>query len=617
MNIKKILAVSLVAAFSLQAFSQGQGNVMEPLSGGNVKLNGYFDDDIITCMENWNKKLMPYDDVIDFFRHGRSKFALGEMPGKAIRSNVMLYRYTHDPELKDITKKAVHDLIGTMKSNGSISCTPVDKQPGDKDGDIWERKYVLLGLSRYYLEIEQDPEVLDAMEKEASSVIDQVGPGKADITELGWSVNNIESSSILEPMMRLYFITGKQKYLDFAKYIIDSGGCKGKNIFEQVYDNVPMYEVGDPYPKAYEMTSIWEGLVEYYRATKDEKIFRCLKNFFNNVKDNEITIIGNAGADICYPRWNGEAWSNTAFEQSNPDIKRMMETCVGVTWMKYLTQYLRLTGDPVAVDYIEKYAYNGLLGAMKPGGQGFSYVNLLNGAKVTNSGWGTTIGGQPVTCCNLNGPLGLAYIPYVAVMQGESGPVVNLYNAFDATAKTAKGSDVKMNMETDFPRSNGAVLTLGLKEKEKFTLSLRIPSWSKNTYVAVNGKKVSTKPGSYLNLCRRWSSGDKIQIIFDMNAELIHAREGRNPKGSGYVAVQWGPVVLARDENIDPEYDRPVRIIANPEGRIAVRQVTLERSGTRMEFVVPVEGGSMRMVDYSSVDCWGGTHVQTWLPIGK
>ena len=88
-----------------------------------------------------------------------------------------------------------------------------------------------------------------------------------------------------------------------------------------------------------------------------------------------------------------------------------METCVGVSWMKFCTYVLRTTADVSAADYIEKYIYNGLLGAMKPGGDGFSYVNLLNGDKVTNHGWGWNFDGLPVTCCNLNGPIGLAYIP--------------------------------------------------------------------------------------------------------------------------------------------------------------------------------------------------------------
>ena len=594
-------------------------DVFEPLPGGKVKMEGFFDNDIMLTQENWAKGVMPYDAVLEFFRTGRTKFALGEMPGKSIRTNSLLWRYTRDPELKTLTRDVVYALIGTAKSNGSISCTPVVDQPGNQDGDIWERKYVLLGLSQYYLDVERDPVVLEAMEKEARSVMDQVGPApKKSITELGWSSTNIESSSILEPFMRLYFITGKQEYLDFATYIIDSGGCKGSNIFTQVYDGVPLHEVGIPYPKAYEMTSIWEGLAEYYRATGDPRWLRCLDNFFNGVKDNEITIIGNGGSDVYWPKLMGEGWSNSAIEQTNPDIKRMMETCVGVTWMKFCSQYLRLTGDPAAVDYIEKYAYNGLLGAMRPDGKGFSYVNLLNGPKVTNSGWGLVIDGLPVTCCNLNGPTGLAYIPYVAVMQAKEGPVVNLYNRGVYRAVTGDGRYVSLGIDTEFPKSGEADIAVFPSGSGKFRIKLRIPSWSERTVVTVNGKKSKgVAKGSYLDLDRDWKAGDLIHVSFDMKARLIMAREGRNPKGKDFQAVQWGPLVLARDENIDPDYSEPVGIVSDEAGVVDVRMVAPEKPGTRVEFIVPTTGGEIRMVDYSSIDCWEGKHVQTWLPVLK
>ena len=582
-------------------------------------MEGFFDDYITLTQENWAKGVMPYEDVIEFFRTGRKKFALGEMPGKSIRTNSLLWRYTRDPQLKVLTQDVVRSLMATAKSNGSISCTPVEDQPGDGDGDIWERKYVLLGLSQYYLDVEKDPLVLEAMEKEARSVMDQVGPApKKSITELGWSSTNIESSSILEPFMRLYFITGKKEYLDYATYIIESGGCEGSNIFAQVYDGVPVHQVGIPYPKAYEMTSIWEGLVEFYRATGDPRWLRCIENFFNDVKDNEITIIGNAGSDVYWPKLMGEGWSNTAVEQSNPDIKRMMETCVGVTWMKFCSQYLRLTGDPAAVDCIERYAYNGLLGAMRPDGKGFSYVNLLNGPKVTNSGWGTVIDGLPVTCCNLNGPTGLAYVPYVAVMQSREGPVVNLYNRGVYKAVTSDGRYVSLGIDTVFPKSGEVKIAVFPSGKGEFSIRLHIPSWSEATAVDVNGKAVeNVKSGSYLEISRDWKAGDEIHMSFDMKARLILAREGRNPVGKDFQAVQWGPLVLSRDENIDPDYSAPVKVLADADGVVDVRMVTPERPGTTVEFIVPTSEGEIRMVDYSSVDCWEGKHIQTWLPIMK
>ena len=616
-------SIAFLAALSLCAavFAQGQRkveNVMEPLPSGAVTLTDYFENDIRKSVENWAKGVMPYDSVVEFFRTGRKQFALGEMVGKAIRTNALMYRYTRDEELRDLTKDVVYSLIGTMKPNGSISCTAVENQPGGTDGDIWERKYVLLALSQYYLDVDQDPKVLDAMEKEAASVMTQIGPQTGvSIKDFGWSDNHIESSTILEPIMRLYYITGKQEYLDYAAYIVDCGGGLGKNMFQAVRDGDPLTSVGQPYPKAYEMTSLWEGLVEYYRASGDPVLLETIEKYFRSVKENEITIIGNGGADVYWPKVCGEAWSNTAVEQTNPSVVRMMETCVGVTWIKYCSQYLRLTGDPSAVDAIEKYIYNGLLGAMRPDGKGFSYVNLLNGEKVTNYGWGWNFDGLPVTCCNLNGPTGLAYIPYVAVMQDAEGPVVNLYNAGKAVAKTAKGDEVVLTVDSQFPRGNEVKISVDPSVAGKFSVRLYMPTWSPDTYVEVNGKAVrGVKPGEYLAISRRWKKGDMIRIVFDFRARLIDApKGGRNPEGEFFQAVQWGPIVLARDENIDPDYNKPVQVVADENGEVKVRQVTPERPGTRMQFVVPTTGGDIKMVDYSSVDCWKGSHIQTWLPM--
>ena len=619
--MKKSIAFLAALILCASVFAQGQRkveNVMEPLPSGAVTLTDYFENDIRKSVENWAKGVMPYDSVLEFFRTGRKQFALGEMVGKAIRTNALMYRYTRDEELRDLTKDVVYSLIGTMKPNGSISCTAVENQPGGTDGDIWERKYVLLALSQYYLDVDQDPKVLDAMEKEAASVMTQIGPQTGvSIKDFGWSDNHIESSTILEPIMRLYYITGKQEYLDYAAYIVDCGGGLGKNMFQAVRDGDPLTSVGQPYPKAYEMTSLWEGLVEYYRATGDPVLLETIEKYFRSVKENEITIIGNGGADVYWPKVCGEAWSNTAVEQTNPSVVRMMETCVGVTWIKYCSQYLRLTGDPSAVDAIEKYIYNGLLGAMRPDGKGFSYVNLLNGEKVTNYGWGWNFDGLPVTCCNLNGPTGLAYIPYVAVMQDAEGPVVNLYNAGKAVAKTAKGDEVVLTVDSQFPRGNEVKISVDPSVAGKFSVKLYMPTWSPDTYVEVNGKAVrGVKPGEYLAISRRWKKGDMIRIVFDFRARLIDApKGGRNPEGEFFQAVQWGPIVLARDENIDPDYNKPVQVVADENGEVKVRQVTPERPGTRMQFVVPTTGGDIKMVDYSSVDCWKGSHIQTWLPM--
>ena len=613
---RRILFAGVSLLCVVPAFSQKVHDAIRPLPAG--RLDGFFENDIRNSIDHWNKGVVPYAAMVDFFRNGRSQFALGEMWGKAVRSGCMFYRYTADPELKEILSQTVKDLLSTVRPNGSISCVPPEKQPDGPGGDLWERKYVLLGLDRYYDLVEADPAVLRAMTDQADCIIEQVGePPKVPITSLGWSPNHIESSTLLEPFMRLYNRTGEKRYLDFARYIVSTGGSEGYDIFRQAYDNVPPHEMGGPYPKAYEMMSMFEGAVEYYRVTGDEYVRRSFMNLYDNIRRNEITIVGNGGGDQPYhPAVMGEGWDHTAVEQTNPDITRMMETCVGVTWMKFCSQILRLTGDPSAVDEIEKYIYNGLLGAMKPSGDGFSYVNLFNGEKVTNYGWGTTFGSLPVTCCNLNGPMGLAYIPFVAVMESDRGPVVNLYNAARAELSTPQGDSLSLRIETDFPLSDRVLVRVDPHAASLFTLSLRIPSWSERTVVKVNGKKVrSVEPGAYLSLERTWEPGDRVELAFDMRCRLLDAPRGSNRAGDSFQALVWGPIVLARDENIDPDYDEPVRVVAGKDRVVRVKRVAPTLASTRLEFEVPTDDGPIRMTDYASVNGWEGAHICTWLPV--
>ena len=603
-------------------------DVMAPLPAGAVRLSGGLAIPIEKSVANWHKGHVPYHEFAAFFKKGRPQFALGEMWGKFVRSGAMQYRHQRDPELKAVLDTAVTEILATERPNGSVSCVPEELQPGGGGdghshphcGDLWERKYVMLGLEDYYEWVERRPEVLASLQRQADCIIRQIGPApKRDIREIGWSPNCIESSSLLEPFMRLYKLTGRKDYLNFARYIIDSGGAKGSDLFAQARAGVMPWRMGEPYPKAYEMTSVFEGLAEWHRVTGDELARAAMVNYFDSVLRHEITIVGNGGGNYPHwPRWFGEAWDNTAAEQSNPDITRMMETCVGVTWMKYASQVLRLTGYARAADAIERYVYNGLLGAMKPNGDGFSYVNLLNGEKVTNEGWGWTFESGPVTCCNLNGPMGLAYIPFVAVMQAQDGPVVNLYNAGTAIAQTASGGEVRLSAEGDLLDRGGWRMTVSPAREESFSVSLRIPAWSEKTSVTVNGNSVgAVVPGKYLKISRSWRAGDTVAVVFDFKARLHNAPFSRNHASDAFQAVTWGPIALARDENTDPDYNKPVAIKAEKDGMVAVERIEPHSLAHRLEFRIPTKDGFITMCDYASVNGWNGKHIQTWLPKAK
>jgi DUF1680 family protein len=589
-------------------------------------LEGGLESCIELSLAKWSRGVVPYAALTEFFRTGRPKvlhegrevelFATGEMWGKAVRSAALFYRYTANTELRRILKETVEDLLTTRRANGTISCTPIERQPDGPAGDLWERKYVLLGLDCYYEHVDPDPNVLKAMIDQADATIRQVGPApKIRITDLGWSSNHLESSAILEPIMRLYNRTGYARYLEFARYIVEmEGGAKGHNIVSEVLADLDPKDVGGNYPKAYEMLSLFEGLIEYYRVTGNDRWRQACLKLFHKVIIKEITIIGNGGGDQPYhPDILGEAWDNTALEQTNPNMKRMMETCVGVTWMKFCHQILRLTGDPLAVDYIELYAYNGLIGAMKPSGDGFSYVNLLNGVKTEPKGWGTTVKDVYVTCCNLNGPTGLAYLPLVAVMSDAEGAVVNLFNACSAAVPVGKGN-VALRIVTNYPADGDVKIYVTPTAPQTFAIRVRIPSWSKDTTLHVNNKGVAVDGGTYACVKRRWAPGDCISLRLDMRCRVIQAQHGSTPGSDRFQALVRGPIVLARDENIDASFYDPVDLIAE-DGIVEVRAMKPTQPGTQMQFTVPTRAGHIQMVDYASANSWQGKRVQTWLPM--
>ena len=593
-------------------------DLFEPLEPGAVQLKGRLGAAFDLSYRNWALGEIPYHAFAEFFRSGRPQFATGEMWGKYARSLAMFYRARPSAELKARLDDAVKDILSTERADGSISCDAPEKRPDLKGGDLWERKYVMLGLDRYADFAADDPApVIASLKRQADAILREIGPnkGQSDIRKLGWSFNHIESSTLLEPMMRLYNRTQDPRYLAFAKYIIAMGGTDGRwDIFRQARDWTIPREIGGVYPKAYEMLSVFEGACEYYRTTGDSEILASIRNLFTMILEREMTLIGNGGGDQPFhPDVYGEAWDDTALEQTNPAIKRMMETCTGVTWLKFNTQVFRLTGDPRAMDAIEKYAHNGLLGAMKPEGDGFSYVNLLNGAKTTNQGWGWTFGDTRVTCCNLNGPMGLAYLPYIAVMRGEDGLAVNLYETMQVKT-SVKGRSLTLRQTGDCTETGKVMLTLAdLTAPTAFTLRLRLPAWSAETMVAVNGEAVPAgKPGSYLALARTWRKGDVVTLAFDMRTRLVPAPHGSDRAGDAFAAVTRGPLVLARDEREDAHFAEPVRVTADAEGVVSATRVP--RADGRLAFRVPTADGEITLFDYASVDCWHGTRICTWLP---
>ena len=289
----------------------------------------------------------------------------GEYWGKMMRGASFVYSYTKNEALYNILYKTVEDMINCADNFGRISTYPISSE--FDAWDLWARKYVLLGM-QYFMEICNDGEfnkrIVDSMQNQADYIISKIGSpneGKTPITSASNAWGGLNSSSILEPIMKLYNITKEKRYLDFASHIVNEGGTNIANIFDLAYEN-KLYPYQYPVTKAYEMTSCFEGLLEYYKVTGNEKHRISVINFADSVLESDFTIIGNCGCA-------GECFDNSTLTQTNADNKEVMqETCVTVTMMKFFYHLNRFLGDPKYADAFERSMYNAFLGSINTEG---------------------------------------------------------------------------------------------------------------------------------------------------------------------------------------------------------------------------------------------------------
>ncbi|NQV31600.1 MAG: glycoside hydrolase family 127 protein, partial [Phycisphaeraceae bacterium] len=112
-------------------------------------------------------------------------------------------------------------------------------------------------------------------------------------------------------------------------------------------------------------------------------------------------------------------------------------------------------------------------------------------------------------------------------------------------ARLADGSKISLTQMTDYPWEGHIKVTLNdVATHRPISLHFRVPGWTEKPVVRVNGVKtdVLPEPGSYLEVHRTWSAGDRITLDFPMPVRLMQA----NPKITklqNRVAIMRGPLV--------------------------------------------------------------------------
>jgi len=457
-------------------------------------------------------------------RPGRQSWD-GEHVGKWLHAATLAWANTGDPALRQKLDSVAAELVKCQLPDGYLG-TYLAKDRWT-EWDVWAHKYNLIGLVTY-MRYTGNLEPLPACRRMGDLLCATFGdaPGKRDIIQAGHHVG-LAPTSVLEPMVLLYRLTGERRYLDFCQYILRAWEQpNGPKVISTLLGAKRVDKVGNG--KAYEMLSCLNGALEYHRTVGDARLLQACLNAWEDIVQHRLYLTGAASY--------GELFHD---DFDLPNVGNVGETCVTVTWLQFNAQLLRLTGEARFAEQLERVILNQLLGAQQPDGSAWGYYVQMEGKKPYSS----NLDGH---CCLSSGPRGLALIPTFAVTTDADGVVVNLYDAVLARLRLHDGTPVSVDIEGAYPSDGRLRIRVESPSSKPFMVKLRKPAWCSSTLVRRNGRVIPEllEMNGYLTLTRNWRRHEVLELEFTLQPRLVvgdHLNDGK-------IALLYGPLVLAADE---------------------------------------------------------------------
>lgn len=427
-------------------------------------------------------------------------------------------------------------------------------------------------------------------------------------------------------LVKLYMATGDKKYLDQAKFFLDTRGYTSrKDAYSQAHK--PVVEQDEAVGHAVRAVYMYSGMADVAAITGDSSYIKAIDKIWDNIVSKKIYITGGIGA-----RHAGEAFGNN---YELPNLSAYCETCaaIGNVYMNY--RLFLLHGDAKYFDVLERTLYNGLISGVSLDGGSFFYPNPLSSSgKYSRKPW------FGCACCPSNVSRFIPSLPGYVYAVKDDQVYVNLFLSNKAELKVDK-KKIILEQETDYPWKGDIRLKIA-QGNQNFTMKLRIPGWvrgnvlpgdlyayadnQKPVYrVSVNGQTVESDVNNgYLSIARKWKKGDVVEVHFDMLPRIVKA----NPKveaDRGRVAVERGPIVYCAEWpdnrfnvhsvllNQHPQF----KVTEKPELLYGINQLTTDAQALSYDMAgkLVAKDVELTLIPYYAWAHRGEGDMEVWLPI--
>lgn len=432
-----------------------------------------------------------------------------------------------DSKMLEETKTWIEAVFKSQQPNGYFG--PINERNGKKE--LWANMIMLWCLQSYY-EYSNDERVIDLMTnyfKWQMTVPDE------DFLKDYWE--NSRGGDNIYSVYWLYNITGDSFLLDLV---------------HKIHRNTANWMMDSSLPNWHNV-NIAQGFREpatYYMLTKDSAHLKATYNDQELIHRTFGQVSGGMfGAD-----------ENARMGYIDP--RQGTETCGFVEQMASDEMLLRYTGDPLWAEHCEEVAFNSYPAAVMPDFKALRYItcpnHVMSDSKdhkpgIDNGGPFLSMNPFSSRCCQHNHTQGWPYyIENLLLATADNGVAAAIYGACEGKVKVGEeGTEITVNEDTQYPFEEGIRFGIKTPKSVRFPFYLRIPSWTKNAQIEINGKKISTQlvAGKYACIHREWNDGDVVSVTYPMALSMKVWQVNKNS-----VSVNYGPLTLSL--NIDEEYKK-------------------------------------------------------------
>ncbi len=331
-----------------------------------------------------------------------------------------------------------------------------------------------------------------------------------------------ETFVLPENLFTAYELTGDQTLLERARaYLLD------REFFDPLAQGMDVLPGRHAYSHVIALSSAGKARL----VLGEERYLGTMRNAWDLLRSEQQYATGGWGPDELFIEpGKGQLYASLSATQNHFETP-----CGSYAAIKLARYLLCATGDGRYGDGLERVAYNGLLAAKDPDGQGDYFYYSSYNAQARKGFYP-----KRWPCCSGTLVQGVADYVKDVYFRSAGGVAVNLYTPSRVRWQQGETA-VVLEQQTLYPLQGAVRLMLACAHPVAFTLQLRIPSWVQTSpQVRVNGKWASSDVRrGFATLTRTWKNGDRVELEWPLplRSEPIDAAHPHT------AAVLRGPLV--------------------------------------------------------------------------